>query len=79
MASIRERIDSTGKKTYQVQVRIKGFPPQVETFDTKTTAKQWAAHIESELRAGRYMHRVEAQKHTVKELLEEMVWTPPTR
>jgi integrase len=71
MASIRERIDSTGKKTYQVQVRIKGFPPQVETFDTKTTAKQWAAHIESELRAGRYMHRVEAQKHTVKELLED--------
>ena len=71
MASIRERIDSTGKKTYQVQVRIHGFPPQVETFKTKTEAKQWAAHVESELRAGRYMHRAEAQKHTVKDLLEK--------
>lgn len=71
MATIRERTDSTGKKSYHVQIRIKGFPPQTQSFDTKTIAKQWAAHVESELRAGRYMPRVEAQKHTVRELLEE--------
>lgn len=71
MATIRERIDSTGKKSFHVQVRIQGFPPQTKTFDSKTVAKQWAAHVESELRAGRYMQKVEAQKHTVKELLEE--------
>ena len=71
MATIRERVDSTGNKTYHVQVRIKGFPPQTKTFDTKTVAKQWAAQVETELRAGRYMPRVEAQRHSVKELLEE--------
>ncbi len=70
MASIRERIDSTGKKSYHVQVRIQGFPPQTQTFDSKTLAKQWAAHVESELRTGRYMPRAEAQRHTVRELLE---------
>lgn len=71
MATIRERVDSSGKKSYHVQVRIKGFPPQTKSFDTKTVAKQWAAQVETELRAGRYMPRVEAQRHTVKELLEE--------
>jgi len=71
MATIRERVDSTGNKTYHVQVRIKGFPPQTKTFDTKAVAKQWAAQVETELRAGRYMPRVEAQRHTVKELLED--------
>lgn len=71
MATIRERSDSTGKKTYHVQVRIKGLPPQTQSFDTKTVAKQWAAQVETELRAGRYMSRVEAQRHTVKEFLEK--------
>jgi len=71
MATIRERIDASGKKSYHVQVRIKGFPPQTNTFPTKTLAKQWAAHVESELREGRYMPRAQAQRRTVKELLEE--------
>lgn len=71
MATIRERIDATGKKSYQVQVRIKGFPPQTNSFPTKTLAKQWAAHVESELRTGRYMPLAQAQRHTVRELLDE--------
>ena len=71
MATIRERIDSTGKKSYHVQIRIQGFPPQTQTFDTKTVAKQWAAMVETELRAGRYMPRAEAQRHTVREMLEK--------
>ncbi|MDI1245919.1 MAG: site-specific integrase [Rhodoferax sp.] len=71
MSTIRERIDATGKKSYHVQIRIKGFPPQTQSFDTKTVAKQWAAHVESELRNGRFMPRAEAQKHTFKELLED--------
>ena len=32
MASIRERIDATGKKSYHVQIRIKGFPPQTQSL-----------------------------------------------
>lgn len=71
MATIRERIDSTGKKSYHVQIRIQGFPPQTQTFDSKTIAKQWAARVETELRAGRYMPHAEAQRHTVREMLEK--------
>jgi len=71
MATIRERIDANGNKSYHVQIRIKGFPPQTQSFDTKTLAKRWATDTESELRAGRYMPRVEAQRHTVREMLEK--------
>ncbi|CAE6768842.1 Tyrosine recombinase XerC [Paraburkholderia nemoris] len=71
MATIRERRDAQGKKSYHVQIRLKGFPPQTKSFDSKTIAKQWAAHVEAELRAGRYMQRVEAERHTVGELLEK--------
>lgn len=71
MASIRERIDANGKKSYHVQVRLQGFPPQTKSFDSKTLAKQWAQHVEGELRAGRYMPHARAQKRTVKDLLEE--------
>ena len=42
MASIRERIDKNGKKTYHIQIRIKGFPPQTQTFDNKTEDKRVA-------------------------------------
>lgn len=71
MASIRERIDSNGKKTYHVQIRIKGFPPQTQTFDNKTEGKHWASRIETEIRAGRYMPHAVAQRHTMRELLED--------
>jgi len=43
------------------------IPAANTTFDSKTIAKQWAAHVESELRAGRYMPRAEAQRHTVRD------------
>lgn len=70
MASIRERIDASGNKSYHVQVRLKGFPPQTQTFENKTIAKQWAQRVETELREGRYMPHAVAQRHTVKEMLE---------
>ena len=40
MATIRERIDSTGKKIYHVKIRLRGFPPQTQSFSSKTVAKQ---------------------------------------
>jgi integrase len=71
MASIRVRIDGNGGKAYHVQVRIKGFPPQTKTFDSLSTAKKWASLVETELRNGRWMPRIEAEKHSVKEALEK--------
>ena len=70
MAVIRERVSATGTKSYHVQVRIKGFPPQTKTFASKTMAKQWAAMVETELKAGRYLPRVVAERHTVAELID---------
>jgi len=71
MATIRERKDAQGNKSFHVQIRLKGFPPQTKSFDSKTIAKQWAAQVETDLRAGRYMQRVEAERHTVRELIDK--------
>jgi integrase len=71
MATIRERKDERGNKSYHVQIRLKGFPPQTKSFDSKTIAKRWAAQVEADLRAGRYMQRVEAERHTVREMIDK--------
>ena len=70
MATIRERKDAQGNRSYHVQVRLRGFPPQTRTFESKTLAKQWAAQVETDLRAGRYMPRIEAERHTVHEMID---------
>ena len=70
MATIRERVDSKGNKTYHVQVRIQGFPPQTQTFDSKTMAKQWASEIESRIRNNTCINFAEAKQRTVRDLLE---------
>ena len=69
MAVIRERNSASGVKSYHVQVRIRGFPPQTQTFKSKTLAKEWAALTETDLKAGRLLPRVIAERHTVSDLL----------
>ena len=69
MAVIRERKSAAGVKSYHVQVRIRGFPPQTQTFKSKTLAKEWAALTETDLKAGRLLPRVIAERHTVSDLL----------
>lgn len=69
MAVIRERKSASGVKSYHVQVRIRGFPPQTQTFKSKTLAKEWAALTETDLKTGRLLPRVIAERHTVSDLL----------
>ena len=69
MAVIRERKSASGVKSYHVQVRIRGFPPQTQTFKSKTLAKEWAALTETDLKAGRLLPRVIAERYTVSDLL----------
>ena len=69
MAVIRERKSASSVKSYHVQVRIRGFPPQTQTFKSKTLAKEWAALTETDLKAGRLLPRVIAERHTVSDLL----------
>lgn len=70
MASIRERVDKDGVKTFHVQIRIRGFPPQTKTFTKKTIAKQWAEQVELEIRTGRYLPTAMAQKRLAQDLIQ---------
>ena len=71
MASIRERVSADGKKSYHGKVRVRTFPPQTKSFDKLAAAKQWAALVETELRAGRYLNRIEAARHTVQDMIDK--------
>jgi integrase len=71
MASIRERIDENGKKSFQAQVRIQGHPPQSKTFARRTDAKEWGSLVETEIKTGMHLRRSAAGKHTAKEMLEK--------
>jgi integrase len=70
MASIQQRTDAQGRVRYRVLVRLKGYPVQTATFDRKTDAKRWIQHVETEMRAGRYLKTQASMKHTVAEMIE---------
>jgi integrase len=69
MASIEKRVAKDGKTSYRVKVRLKGFPPETASFERITDAKQWAAKIESDIRAGR--HFGQSKRHTFNDLADE--------
>ena len=73
MASINERTDSKGNKTYQVKIRKKGFKTQSKTFTRLTDAKKWAQITEVAMIEGRlFPHEVE-QKRTLSELIDRYI------
>ena len=71
MASIRQRRDAHGRTTYQVQVRINGFPSQSRTFLSKRAAERWSKQTEVEIQAGKYIQQPRSKPRTVAALLEE--------
>jgi integrase len=77
MATIQARtgVDKQGRQhtTYRVQVRLRGFPPVGATFERKTDAKEWAKATESAMREGRHFPRREAQRRTLRELVERQL------
>lgn len=70
MANIRKRADREGRVIFQVQVRLKGYPPQVASFQRLTDARKWAADTESAIRQGRHFETSEAKKRTVSDLIK---------
>ncbi len=73
MASIFERKDQDGKTRYRVQIRLRGYPPQSETFERKTDAKLWAQQTEAAIRDGRHFKTMESKKHTLGELIDRYI------
>ena len=70
MASIRNRTNNDGSKSYRVDVRLKGFPAQRASFRRLTDAKKWAQQTEAAIREGRYFKTTEARKHTLAEVID---------
>jgi len=70
MASILKRPGPKGKVVWQVQIRKKGYPGQIKTFDLKTDAQRWAKKIEHQMEAGLWKDSKEASQITLAEALD---------
>jgi integrase len=60
MATIRKR----GNYQWQAEIRVKDFPRQTKTFNTKQDAQAWANTIESEMSRGVWQDRSQAEDTT---------------
>lgn len=70
MPSIIKRINPSGTISYQVKVRVKGYPPETATFEEKTAAKHWGQKTEAAIREGKHFPNNNAKKHTVADLID---------
>ena len=73
MATLVKRVSQLGEISYQVKVRLKGYPAQSATFERKTDAKKWAQHTEAAIREGRHFKTTEAKRHNLAELVDRYV------
>lgn len=73
MAYFRERTKKNGKKVFTAEVKRKGYPPLIATFDRITDAKVWASAIETDIKRGKRIQNNEATKHTVADMIERYI------
>lgn len=64
MATFRQRAGG-----WQARIRRQGFPDITKTFLTRQDAEKWARAVEREQDTGAYIHRGEAEKTTLADLL----------
>lgn len=78
MGTIREVTKKDGSTSFHAEVRLRGYPPQRESFRTKGLAKKWIQDTESAIRDGRHFKTVEAKRHTVGEMIDRFIsqWLP---
>ena len=70
MATIRKRTTKTGEVRYQAIIRMKGYPPQTETFNTEKKAQKWAKQTEVAIEDGKHFMKTEAKNHTFGEMID---------
>lgn len=68
MASFRYRSNQ-----WQARVRRNGFPDATKSFTTRIEAEKWARSIESEMDKGLYVDVSEAQRNTLRDLIERYI------
>lgn len=78
MGTIREYPKADGSISYHAEVRLRGHPPQRESFRTRSLAKKWIQDTESAIRDGRHFKTTEAKRHTFGELIDRFIsqWLP---
>ena len=74
MASIFEKKNRKGDVIgWQVQVRKRGFPVEVKTFDSYAEAQNWATVIESEMVRKVYKDRSKAERTTFRDVIDSYI------
>lgn len=68
MATIRRKEGKFGV-TYDVQIRIRPYPPANQSFKKLTDAKRWAEKTEMEMRQGKYGTISESRKKTLTDAI----------
>ena len=72
MATIQKRETARGIR-WRAMVRLKGAPVVSQTFARRAAAKRWADRLEVEIRSGRFLPRLEAEKHTLGEAIDRFL------
>jgi integrase len=70
MATFRERVTSKGERRWLAVVRRDGYPEKSATFPAKRDAERWARLIEGEYAKGKHLPSLEAERHTLAQLLD---------
>jgi hypothetical protein len=65
MATFEKR----GAYQWRTKIRVKGYPSQSKTFDTKAEAEAWAKLVESEMHRGIWVSHTEAEKTNLRTAL----------
>jgi integrase len=73
MASIKKIVNKDGSISQEVRIRIKGHPTVTKTFKRLTDAREWSNQTETDIKRGLYFKTIEAQKHTLSELLDRYI------
>ena len=73
MATIENRIADSGKKSFRVKIRLRGYPTQSATFERLTDARKWIQDTESAIREGRHFKTSEAKRHTLGEMIDRYI------
>ena len=70
MASIIKRPGPGGKTVFRAEIRRKGFPKQIKTFQLKRDAVNWARKIERDMDAGTWQDLKDADKYLLRDAVQ---------
>lgn len=79
MASILKRPGPKGKTVWQAQVRKKGYPSKIKTFDRKSDAQGWANMIEHQMESGQWKDTGDASRIILSEAIARYLETVSIR